>query len=380
MKSTISIALNLMIVLCTITTYVFFFTTRKTYVQTTIHKSPIQYTTIKASKKNFTKPIMIIHIGPRKTGTSTIQESLFESKKRLKKDNFIYIEKYDVCFRDYFDGHKCDLEEVRDFNYRLARLHSSKKNVILSSDRLIRSIQTKDDFDYLLRKLHGWDVRIVVAYRRYFDWLLSEYNQECHKGKGFYRFASSLAGYYQQLNRNELYKPLEPSVLDVWKQHFDDVYVFNMYSDNQVNNNSSSKDDLFTRFICEAIPEAEDLCHALTTESFLISNAIRENTADDKATLDALLITAALIRKNIVKYAQWRNTINIMNGHLSSINDMKHTCLSKHDLDEVYNISMTLEKDLLPDFHQSMNGGPMLTALFTKAVSENKFCQVDANY
>ena len=52
-------------------------------------------------------------------------------------------------------------------------------------------------------------------------------------------------------------------------------------------------------------------------------------------------------------------------------------CLSKENLDEIHNKSISIEKLLLPKFHQSTHGAPVLKSLFAKLVEEKKFCQLD---
>ena len=163
---------------------IFFLVIRKNTTHTSIatanNKLISTSSLIKASKKNSSSPIMIVHIGPRKTGTSTIQLLLEKSKEDLKVNSFIYIDKEDVCIREYFYKGECERIETKSFENKLQRLHSSNKNVILSSERLPRSVRDDNDFRFLLNKLRNWDIRIVATYRRYFDWLLSEYTQECN--------------------------------------------------------------------------------------------------------------------------------------------------------------------------------------------------------
>ena len=137
----------------------------------------------------------ILHVGPHKMGSTSVQAALATFHKELTQDGFMvpYISdgyqklyaaaSYLRCPKGVVEPcpHmtcplKCDDPEVeqgwRDLNTALDTARAKGKGVILSAEDFDRpDVRVKELFD----ALHGFDVTTVVMYRHYFDWVASVY-------------------------------------------------------------------------------------------------------------------------------------------------------------------------------------------------------------
>ena len=360
---------------------------------------------IKSKITNAPMPIIIIHIGPRKTATTYIQQSLFDvNKKHLAKDSFVYIDKGVNGKRLY----EKDKDKRRNFENKLEELRLSGTNVILSDEKLSRIFITDKDLYKLKYRLPGWRIRIVATYRRYFEWFLSEYDQEfMRNSKAIHMKSKTLINYYRTIDTNPLLKPLN---ISLWKSHFDDVYVFNMhneiiieYGKNHTTKATNSKakkkyygiktldNQLFTRFMCEAIPEATHVCNGLKNKKIIGSPP--KNRAEDKVSPEGLLITKILKNRDLIlfhkenarknlKFAELvdQYLLEFYEGRKSHLDLNKYdmlNCLSKSNRTQLYDKSIEIEKDFLPAFHEFENGLSLLKLSFDEADKSKKFCQLD---
>eukprot|EP00586_Coscinodiscus_wailesii_P017122 CAMPEP_0172519222 /NCGR_PEP_ID=MMETSP1066-20121228/291285_1 /TAXON_ID=671091 /ORGANISM="Coscinodiscus wailesii, Strain CCMP2513" /LENGTH=495 /DNA_ID=CAMNT_0013301765 /DNA_START=300 /DNA_END=1785 /DNA_ORIENTATION=+ len=136
--------------------------------------------------RNNTTPSLIIHIGPRKTGTTSIQNFFTCHEDFLRRHNYYYLGKTNVL-----DTKKCEhtsKDFVRDvlqmkkeesgadllymIEYHLGMGH----NVIISDEGIA---ENKDAFDeWVLKKIDlsiDYNPHIVATYRRYHEWIISWY-------------------------------------------------------------------------------------------------------------------------------------------------------------------------------------------------------------
>ena len=143
-----------------------------------------------------------------------------------------------------------------------------------------------------------------------------------------------------------------------------------------------------TRFICEKIPEAQHSCAALNNS--LIQSPGKVNDVDGRTSAEALLITLAPRKKKLLyfnnddekKYHKY--TWNI-NEYLSFIYEKKNNthcekpliCLPTEKIADILHKSIIFEKEILPQFHDSEDGLPLLLSLFFAAEERKKFCQLD---
>jgi hypothetical protein len=155
------------------------------------------------------KPRLILHVGPHKTASTTLQTHLTRFRQILKRDNYLYTGRY---YHPYYNSHHRlilnrtpdgPLQEaarglfLREDNSTLAQMlrdtyfpppflfrrhgiklfHRQPPNVILSDESLLKMLNmyyeknpTGNPWEALTQ---DWDVTVVVAYRRFYDWLPS---------------------------------------------------------------------------------------------------------------------------------------------------------------------------------------------------------------
>ena len=121
---------------------------------------------------------MIIHIGPLKTGTSTIQEVSRDCKDVLAKDNFVYLGKLThrallklkMNTIALFDKHCLDQVRNKEFSrwnssLQILNKYLTKNESILISNEETNFLSptshhrmTKDYYINLKKAFHDWDI------------------------------------------------------------------------------------------------------------------------------------------------------------------------------------------------------------------------------
>jgi hypothetical protein len=166
------------------------------------------------------RPWLIVHVGPPKTATTTIQDSFEEIAAQLAKDdNYYYIgqtlktkksERIKSLGPTMNDKANITVFQIKDFIYehskefldKLRYYHDNKCNVIISSEFYTSKLfhQGKNNIDEIFNgifltknntqqkqlqqqqessteKSSGFRIKIVVGYRHFFEWLPSYYHQ-----------------------------------------------------------------------------------------------------------------------------------------------------------------------------------------------------------
>ena len=324
-----------------------------------------------------------------------IQQSLFELNKNdvLAKDSFVYITRFYSCINNIFPN--CNKNKNQQFNNVLNQLHANKTNVILSSENLSRTLLIERNLLIVKQYFKNWNVRFVGVYRRYFDWLLSEYDQEGNRKRGYNKLITTLSTFSKTLQKNKLHAPLDATLVQSIKKHFEDFYVFSLYDYEDQNNNITStsastngtKDHVMTRFICEAIPEAKHTCAKLKFGNFSFPTYNTRSMHMHNGTMEALVITVTLREKKLLQFEEndkekYFSIANKIDDYLLRRYGNNETikplqCISTDVLNAIYRKSVTVEKYLLPKFHESIHGASMLKSVFDTFTEENKFCQLD---
>lgn len=210
--------------------------------------------------------VAVIHIGPMKTGSSSIQSS-FRSIFSSKPDEAIKVNNYEDagramgtkelgvwnmvgCFRHPDaspDGFiVCMPESLSAVHQVAARRH----NLVISAEYLTSpdtNVGALKDF------LIPWKKQRVVAYyRRYYDWLYSMHNQGNKKKPTPNRH--SLIDFLKHEQQRQVWweKMYIVTARERWMEHFKDFEIFNIYAipDNDVRDS----------FFCSAIPESANVC------------------------------------------------------------------------------------------------------------------------
>ena len=166
-------------------------------------------------------PIFILHVGPPKTGSTTLQCELESLRNELTKDGYHYIGRpecsgIDIAQKDKKEfrifanalvtSFDCHFQLSNSENYNKTRLSAlqcwdeflqqlngyrdSNTNIIFSdeaiSNRMTRSWQYRPNIPYpwdaLKLALRGWDVRVLIVHRPLYDYIPSVYTDQYKVG------------------------------------------------------------------------------------------------------------------------------------------------------------------------------------------------------
>lgn len=346
--------------------------------------------------KHDIRPLFVLHVGPPKTGTTTIQWYAGEHQQLLEMDNIHYLGEYKesevdvhhLCFSCIMQkDEQCrkmwgELERALEFH------HSENHNVLISDENFSRFGNAQQEQEYLWKYLmpmisKKWNVRVLFTYRRYYEWVPSwyyeYYNPNGARGKKKKRFLlwpesrsrgiPSFSKYFEGFMK-ESYDMV--SSLEKWKQHFEDVRVLNMHNGG----------DNIETFFCDLIPEAKHFCKTLKSKEKSESSTKNQSASKDLH-FDMLAVEAYIrgwVKKDIglsrtdVRRAVEKHTKKL--GY-KTLQDFPIACLSKKQTDKLLELSVSLESQLVPEFHSSLQGEAELRSGFARAVEANKFCSID---
>ena len=197
-------------------------------------------------------PRAIVHVGPHKVGSTSLQAALQQHRDEFARDNFDLLP--DRFKSGFFDGPKSGanvanclsgkprgatnctrvLDQLGRF---LDHARRAKRGVILSSEEFDRP---DVDMPALATALRGFDTTIVVMHRPYFEWLQSYYS-ELHPSLSLEEFASAdrivgaaagEAGWDQYCTSARLYNCTAPltsvQLYNRYKQQFRSVRMSNL--------------------------------------------------------------------------------------------------------------------------------------------------------
>lgn len=339
-----------------------------------------------------TKPVLVLHIGPQKTGSSTLQSAWDILSAELDQDDYIYShispEKRDFdCNVGRWGGFiNCKASDnLRSF---IEETHHAGRNLLLSDENL------DERFAQPLRDAiddSKWQVTVVVTYRRIHEWLVSWYNQinkttnvdangnVLIDNDGFpYRqehihwpdkggvHIPGFSSWYQDFTHNwessefvEKHRSVEFHHL--YTPLFDDVVVYNMHQDG----------DLVTNFMCDVIPRADHTCLHLTT------NKIQLPTVNPSVDLDNdILAVYAYDHGYVDKSLSRREVVNAVGKyvkqHDKTIPRACHPGISK----QIYDWLLASEKELFINEWSSKREDELADS-FKAFFEKGKLCDVD---
>ena len=369
-----------------------------------------------STEKITTKPYFVFHIGIPKSGTTTIQCGLTKLSGELaSQDSYYYIGKQCAWQgvkhglkngETPFDAHTLaarlsqgKMEGIlKTLNATLNRhLHrqvgGSTAGIVLSSENMVTyRFQTRQStFDFLKGLLEGYSVRIVIGYRRYFEWMPSLFYQ--------YNLQEPLAQSYVEYIRRKLNTTTSHMTTDAtrkWNAQFEDVYVFNMHQDG----------DLVTNFVCQALPgPPTHVCRTLlvdtSTNKATNATASYNDTSPNNKNRNVAKDINWLRLVAVARESGWKNTTEEEWERSQSRFEVFQTnhpeeyqsflsCLTKEEQEQLLNLSLAYEKELVATATATVDKknkhlGKLLSPSnvedhrqnFYEHVRKRKYCEMD---
>ena len=328
------------------------------------------------------RPKLILHVGPPKTGTTSIQCGLARfSSKLAQMDNYYYM------------GMECDLEEIQydiqqqtgskpiapfydlftpiaydhrdppsNIMEKFEEHHRRKHNVIISSEKFSLLDDSEETLSHLrnLFPSDKWDVQVIVTYRRYYEWIPSMFYQIFDQDKPYREKLRVLPDlphqrwkqYPNDANMENIILKEHPTIYSTltYGKKFP-VTLFD-YHQNDEHSSSSSSDDLVTRFICHAIPDAHGTCNFLHRTNVTHAN-VRITNSNDLWFLQREAMERELITEELDDVSMALLSLKFHTMYHNSTNKSKapphQVCLTKGEEQFLWNISYTAEKYILMD-------------------------------
>jgi len=346
---------------------------------------------------------LFLHVGPMKTATTTIQTSFEKNTDLLYNlSSYVYMGKLSsggVCRRPNDDtvAYCVDPESfalyatphsAQEFENAAGALRRNGVGAVVSMEELSLGI-INPDHDLLFGSVSGllkdWNVTLSLTYRRYFEWILSSYNQiEKHRlsykwpRRGIRRSSSINTGidrattctfgrWFDGLHRNSgggdennnstacnyrWIRSFDPSfhpveyIIKKFREKLDSIsiQVFNMHQEG----------DLFTNFVCQVMPGAENFCRALLTRG----GREERRPMNPSKMFDYDRLALAAYRKGLLTPSSslslsrkaLRESLRVAFPDLGSVPGFKYLCPPTDEMERLLELSVRYEKGIYRNY------------------------------
>ena len=329
----------------------------------------------------------VVHIGPHKTGSTTIQEYSKLLSEHLLEDGYDMPWSHEFANRTQSHGPSNQVNIATCFiknpEHREKKFfpcytdlleagksigHSFNHSILLSAETFDNLVE--DEVASLYDYLHPtWDnVTIVAVYRRFYDWL-SSFHREVSKNHMTTWLTQDLWFKFQQNSSEHLGRSLLDDFKDIiplqgevkgdvdkpfsleeyilyaiprYKKYFDNVAIINIH-DKSVDSTES--------FFCDMMPHAPKTCHAFRQKVAKDGTTRQENKSSKDIVYKELAYAAH--RRGIfhIKAKQHLNvTVTAMQHYQEkvlnlSVEDFPRKCLPQEILVAIWDISEQAEKE-----------------------------------
>ena len=325
----------------------------------------------------------IIHIGPHKTGTTSIQ--WISQTEELQMDGYelpyLQDEKYYHYSENQWNFANCFLPETH-----FARMRNPCKPELLNAGKEIAKagknlFVSSEDFSFLhdikslSDYLQPWDkVTIVLTYRRYYDTLQSLWS-ELNKENVFYKFSkpneskiAMLARCYRNPSKRD-----PRLMLAKFKNQFENIKVLNFHDRTK---------DLVEALYCDTFPDANITCSTLKDVLPKLSryNVQREMVYGELA---VGAVEMGLIPTNFQTHKEMKAVVDCIRDYQEETlgltkYDFQMVCPPEDMLNGLLDLSLEIENSMIPYFYDTSLGEAQLRSDFEKQRT-TKLCDIDVN-
>lgn len=360
------------------------------------------------------KPILYLHVGPPKTATTTIQAELTKYRDELLGDDIVYLGKgTNEKWVKGNDGNKfphpswCTIylqyqEKIEGIspncfyrmNETIHEYHASGRDVIMSDEVVGLMFAAKDTKKKKKKKraLKGlkkfadlfrddWDIRILLGYRPYFDFVTSQFNEkwEIKPGKPKKNKWPARGGQSVPLVKDSW--DSTGHVHNGWSSTIELANVFSREFDNITIFDITRTGDLMTYFLCDILENAHQACESKKSSVASGTLDAKKNVASP---LDYDMLATAASKKGLFDLTLKRRSVvaKVKQHHEDELGlkviDLPLICPSTSHTTALFNASIAQEKRLFPDREEE--GGAhqgSLKATFQKRLDTKAFCNID---
>eukprot|EP00977_Amphora_coffeiformis_P014801 scaffold4223_cov189-Amphora_coffeaeformis.AAC.61 len=374
------------------------------FVQKHEPASTVQEKEVKVVPKdlyNPNRPYFVLHVGPHKTATTSIQSFLMRHRQTFRKNDYeafgpgaSRMKSVINCLaahlgqKDPTNAPECLAKPLTD----LEAMAAQGKNVLFSSEQFMQT-NTVDMESFAWQVFfqtlqQHFRVKVVMYYRRHFDRLPSIWNQKFKPQRGtgksikwpghqngqdipsFLEFFEATLGVSGKTRfglgtafRTELVPNTANTLEHMRLDGAMEIHIRSYYCE-----------DILEDFFCHVVPDAPTVCGMFHGEKAYHPPTI--NSSVDTIDYDSIALEAHRLgilppkttRSTAMQQAQ-RYQEKILN---LTVADLPQACLSEELLDKMREISYQHEQRIMPSLIETHNES------FVKANQKGKFCSVNA--
>jgi hypothetical protein len=362
--------------------------------------------------KKGNKPSLIIHIGPSKTATSTIQRESIDMGPLLAEDKYLYIGKFadskwrrpskaaallsnDDCFQQAATALK--LNRTRFFNETpcwmdrtsgIVKYYRANTSLVLSDEAYSYkgkySGLNNITFYQLLRVAYqDWNVTVVPTYRRYFEWILSTTKEVNRRGcldpmaKWLHEKGKPCRNLWKMIHRNQqskhfggsFYHNLDVS-LPTWREAGFPVSLLNTHDQQHIT----------CILYCDLIGDTPHTCQECRKRPTSRRNAQSSSYTGYNDIIFSAAAKGLLDNENMLNKSRYESTWDLTHFHTvqlgKRLNDLPLICPEAVELEKLLNKSLLFEERVFPEDHYHRRE-EHVTSFWQSANGKKDFCAVD---
>jgi hypothetical protein len=357
-------------------------------------------------------------MGPHKTGTTSIQNFLIEHRSNLSQDGYdatrILGDRFHPTLKDFREIRRCikggshNCRSLsRHWNQSLASFQGDP-HILISDEEFAHFDFEHNPYWHSFRTTlqQQFQVRAVLVYRRYYEWLASYYNQH-FKFHGPYGHAILTWPSFDPAKRprrkakrpKQKYGVAIPSFVEYWYQRLnnsvaEDPFILHNQWDHLQQRpchdigpikrkletqgvtvtliNYHQDKNIIPQFVCDAIPNARTTCDTAKTEQPKQRNLSSNNHDYDRIACEAKRLgfipdDKRLERRTVIGAVK---EFMLQQGNWT-LQQLPQTCIGEKELKILYDISYEAERQIMP------SALPTFDDDFAKAKANGKFCSVN---
>merc|ERR1719416_8066 len=229
--------------------------------------------------------------------------------------------------------------------------------------------------------LQDWDVRVLIGYRPYFDFVTSQFNEQWEIKPAKAKMSKwpkhgglTVPLVKDSVNRNGYFQgryPAADAIADVFAREFDNITVFDI----------TQSGDLMTHFLCDLLENAHQACEAQKT---FVASGTPETKKNVAMPLDYDMLATAASKRSLFDLTLKRARVaNMIKEHHEKelglkVQDFPLICPVEEKTEKLFGVSLAQEKRLFPG-RTKEEGHERLRAAFEKRMDQKSLCNIDVD-